>query len=293
MTPESTFVEFIDQYQLAKNPLLVMVSGGVDSMVLLHVAAKLHLAGQVFVLHVNHNARPEASDDAVFVESACLDLGVNCTTKMLKTAPTKDAENSWRKERLNAVKALSAKEKAHWVTAHHATDLVETVLHRMAKGAGVTGLSPFDNSHKPFWKLSKQSILDYAATEKIAYREDETNADERFERNLLRHKVLPELRKITPNLEQVFVRNAQMYAQYADFIQTILPQNNSIQLADFATLHPLVQSEWLRGLCPQSPSGDELSDCLRWLKNSPKGNTKKQLGGITLHLKNGLILVLN
>lgn len=284
------FREFVDCEQLAGKNVGIAVSGGVDSTVLLHVATQILPTTQVFVLHVHHGTRPECDTEQDSVEKMCKTLGTKFVGQKLGTAPSKNREASWREARQKFFGECVQKFNLDRVlTAHHATDLIETMIWRLTKGTGVSGLAPFDTATKPLWRVPKSELQKYAADKKISWSDDSSNLNTNIERNLIRIDVLPALRKITPNLEQVFVREAGQFSAVADFLHENLPAPEPIALKKFLALHPALQSEWLRSIAERAPSGDELSDCLRWLCGTPAGGSHKKLGGTKLNLNRGII----
>ena len=294
---ESVFTAFLESEKLQGQNLLLMVSGGVDSMVLLDVAAKSVNPENLSVLHINHGAREAAHENEQFVQNICSKYNIAYFTVLLDFYPGQNVEASWREARQEAATEAASEFGAERVlTAHHATDLVETMIFRLTKGAGPSGLSPFDTSTKPFWQVPKTDLLAYAKKHQIEWREDYSNLNKNFERNLIRADVLPPLRKITPNLEKVFVREAKTFDQVQIFLSQSLNDSchealssQSISLADFTALSPILQTELLRSIASKTPSHSELSDTLKWLLSQPKGGTEKSLAGTKLRLKSGVL----
>lgn len=298
--PTQAFKIFLQQQNLEGAKLLLMVSGGVDSIVLLHVATQVVKPENLAVFHLNHNARPEAQKDEFFVQNLCSKLNIKFYSQLLypginknSASRSRDQENQWRKERQQlSANAASNFGAVRILTAHHATDLVETMIFRLTKGSGPGGLAPFDVSTKPFWQLPKQTLLDYATEHQLEWREDDSNLNTKFERNLIRSQVLPALRKITPNLEQVFVREAKTFNQLQQFLTNQLQtqcqtelDDKAIALEKFTQLEPIMQAELLRTIAIKTPSQSELEDCLKWLTNKPQGNSEKMIGGTQLKLQ--------
>ncbi|MCF7905994.1 tRNA lysidine(34) synthetase TilS [Candidatus Gracilibacteria bacterium] len=294
---EKTFIKFLKHENLTGKKLLLSVSGGVDSMVLLHVASKTISTALLSVFHLDHGARAQSKKDLLFVQKNCSIKKIKFYEEHLKTLPAKNREEFWRKER----KRLSQKAQKDFgavriLTAHHATDLVETMLFRLTKGCGAGGLSPFDTSTKPFWNVPKSDIEQYAKKYNVQYITDESNEDVTYERNLIRHKVVPELRKITPNLEKVFVTESEIFGETEKFIMHSVGtchgmslQTRNRALPEFLALPVILQSEFLRLIAKRPPSFDETSDCLRWLHNNPKGNSTKTIGGTKIQLKQNML----
>ena len=158
------------------------------------------------------------------------------------------------------------------------------MIFRLTKGWGPDGLSPFDTSTKPFWRIPKSDLILYAKEHNLEFRSDASNEDINFHRNLIRKNVLPELRKITPNLEQVFVREANTFGLVSDYLfdSVDMDMSKGIMVSDFLNLPVILQYEYLRKLVDYPVSTSELDDALRWLNNNPKGNSRKGLGKIIL-----------
>lgn len=286
------FTTFLKSQDLENKPLLLAVSGGVDSRVLLDVACANVDMKLINVLHINHQTRPECGEEQAFVENLCKKKNVQCAVEKISGKPN---ETSWRKARRVLFQKYVEKTGAdRTITAHHATDLVETMIFRMTKGTGPSGLSPFDISTKPFWQVPKSAIVEYAQTHKLEWMEDDSNQDLNFERNLIRHEVLPTLRKITPNLEKVFVTESKIFGDISHFLHDELqhhaqldPESNSIPLTKFLSLPDILQGEFLRLMAEKTPSSDEVRDGFKWLKNKPKGGSEKTIGGTEWSFKNG------
>jgi tRNA(Ile)-lysidine synthase len=94
-------------------------------------------------------------------------------------------------------------------TAHHLDDQLETILLNFTKGTGIKGLKGIQAKNgfvvRPFLEISKQEILDYAIENKVAFREDSSNASDDYQRNLIRHQIVPQLQKINPSLHATMI----------------------------------------------------------------------------------------
>ena len=290
MNLEETITDFLSQENLKDQKILIAVSGGVDSRVLLEILNKLCVQGNIAVFHLDHGTRKASAADCVFVKNLCAEKNIQFFSEQLECQPEKNKENSWRDSRKTATKKVAEKWGAKLIlTAHHATDLVETMLFRMAKGAGIDGMTPFDISTKPFWRVPKIEIEKYARKHDLKFVVDESNYEDDFERNLIRNKVLPELRKITPNLEKVFVKNFEIFSDTKDFLDTelnkcVFKTGDPLKLEDFLTLPQILQKEFLRKVARKTPSFSEIKDTLKWLRNNPKGKSEKIVGGTKLRI---------
>ncbi len=288
MNLEKTFTDFLKQEELVGKKLLLAISGGVDSTVLLEVASLTVDIKDLAVFHLDHGARKNSKKDLEFVQKMCSKKGIKFYGESLTKTPAKNKEEFWRDQRKKLSNKIAKDFKAERIlTAHHATDLVETMLFRLVKGCGVAGLSPFDRPTKPFWQVPRTEIEKYAKEKKLKFVKDSSNDDINLERNLIRHKVLPKLRIITPNLEKVFVSESRIFSEVSDFLaKSITAYTKSpLPLKDFLELSPILRTELLRLISTKTPSSSEIRDLLKWLKNNPKGNSVKSIGGTKIQLK--------
>lgn len=193
--------------------VLVAVSGGVDSMVLLHVLKELDY--DISVAHMNFQLRGDASDqDETFVRDRCAHLKVSFASKKV------DIESEKRENGLSTQMA-ARKLRYDWfdelchengftkiATAHHLNDSFETMLLNLVKGTGIKGLSGIpatnDKVVRPLLDNAKEDLTKYAKDEGIIWREDSSNADSKYQRNLIRNEVIPFLEKINPSLIETF-----------------------------------------------------------------------------------------
>ena len=281
---ELKFREFLSFNNLENSKLLLSISGGVDSRVLLHVASLCCKPTNLGIFYVNHQTKTSLAH-ALFVKNLAKKYKITYFQKNIINNSNKNKENNWRKSRENfKLELLKQYNFEKVLTAHHATDLVETMIFRLVKGCGVTGLSPFNYENKPFWEISKQDLIKYAQQHNLKFVKDPSNENNEFQRNLIRNKVLPELRQITPNLEQVFVREAKIFHKTDLFLQKSLNiildklEHNKILLTDFLNLEEILKEEFFRKISEKTPSESELRDLLKWLNNNPQGNSQKKIG---------------
>lgn len=189
--------------------LLVAVSGGVDSMVLLDVLAELKQVDLV-VAHINHNLRGNRSDtDEMFVKDTCRRLGIEVLTdsvdvKSYAGENKLSTETAARILRQTALRKFIRSAKCDAVaTGHHADDNAETVIHRLLRGTGYRGLAGINPKRtidgitfiSPMLCANRNEIAEYAEQKNIAWRQDHTNEDIQFTRNRIRHKLIPLLQK--------------------------------------------------------------------------------------------------
>jgi len=195
------------------------VSGGVDSMVLLHVLKRLstEFGFTLYCLHLEHGIRGgESRRDAEFVRAQCDFLGVPCFV-MHADVPARvkekkeTVEAAAREERYaffaSMTKALGIDRVA---IAHHMDDQAETALFNLIRGTGIKGLTAMEyfrepNIIRPFLEVSRDEILDYAREENIPYVIDSTNEDTKYTRNRVRKILFPAIKKINPGFTSVLM----------------------------------------------------------------------------------------
>lgn len=190
------FLHHISQI-IDNKSILITVSGGIDSMVLLYL---LKVSGnKIEVLHVDHNTRNNISHhDAKFIEQYCC---VNKVPFHLKTFVHTQGnfQNEARLFRIaESKKILKASNLDLIATAHHYDDLIEGFFLAATRGSGLRGLTGFKaidgNFIKPFLTFKKQEIVEFAKTMNIPFVEDESNASINYSRNFVRNEIIPLLR---------------------------------------------------------------------------------------------------
>ena len=194
------FLDFVRHKRLVHSGdrVLIALSGGVDSMTLLHLfqSCAHELGITVIAAHFDHGMRDDSARDAAFVAQVCEGWGIPLTTERAAVPLQSEAHaRAARYEFLTrAQKAVSCQRIA---TAHHADDQIETVLFRLLRGAGLRGLSGIPLRRgviiRPLLRFTKRELERYAAHHDLEYREDASNASDRFARNRIRRQLLPAL----------------------------------------------------------------------------------------------------
>ena len=179
--------------------ILLAVSGGIDSSVLLHMFVKAKM--DIGVCHVNHHLRGEASDmDAEFVSHICSESGIPFYCLHLDPSDLNagNMQKNARNRRYEWFQILATKEHYDYIaTAHHADDNAETFLINIMRGSGLDGLQGIapksQNIIRPLLFASRGEIENYAFENNISYREDQSNATDKYLRNRVRHHIIPEM----------------------------------------------------------------------------------------------------
>lgn len=169
--------------------LVLAVSGGVDSIVLLDLVCKRK--EDAIVVHVDHGIRPHSDDDAAFVSALCSRYGIPCIVKRL-TLGADASEEVARQARYEALFAIAEQADGIVVTAHHRDDLVGSVAINLTRGTGWRGLAVMNRSGivRPLLGQTKSQLYAYALRHRLEWVEDETNQSPQYLRNRLRAGVL-------------------------------------------------------------------------------------------------------
>lgn len=235
------------------------ISGGIDSMSLLSLAAKEGLRGKVIT--VDHNLRAESHADALFVKEEAAKLGYE--TEIVSVDVKEEAKTFGVSEELAArnlrhrviYQCVKRANACGAVFAHHMGDQAETVLMRILRGTGVSGLRGMGNRncwrYRPLLKYTSAEIKAYAAENNVQYREDSTNAQSVYRRNFLRNEVFPKIAEVYPDFERAFGRLAENAAETEDYFakKLITPETDGTTASfDINVLdeHPAI---WKRSVC--------------------------------------------
>lgn len=228
MLSSETFLQKITalENRPAQKKFLLAVSGGVDSMVLMHLFQALGFEFQV--AHVNYKLRAESSDlDQKMVEDYCSRNGIKCHVYEVSETDEKPESSVqlWaRNLRYEFFFSILDKEKIDFiVTAHHLNDELETFLINLSRGSGIRGLSGIPASEnrifRPLLDYSKKEIYSFAEENDIPFREDESNAKNDYLRNRFRNTIIPEIEKISPKFLEQFGNSLSYLNDANRFIQ--------------------------------------------------------------------------
>ncbi len=185
---------------------VVAVSGGVDSVVLLHLLLNHKRKYQLVVAHADHGWRYESKADLEFVKDLAKknELPFEHSVLQLKTKSEAEARQA-RYDFLNAIRVKHNAEAI--ITGHHYDDWLETAIFNLIRGTNINGLASLrstENALRPLIRLKKSEIISYANTYKLKWREDSSNHDTTYARNKIRHEVLPNLRSQNPQFDAEF-----------------------------------------------------------------------------------------
>lgn len=227
--------------------LLLALSGGVDSMVLLHLLAELcqRLPFRLSAMHVHHGLSPHADAWLQQCEHHCQTYNVPFFADKVRVdlQSGQGLEATAREARYHALEQQRQQIGADAiVTAHHLQDQSETLMLQLVRGAGVKGLSAmaaWDGArrlYRPLLSVPKATLLQFATAHHLQWVEDESNADTTYDRNFMRHAVMPVLRERYPQVDQSLLRTAGHMADAQSLLDVLASQ-------DLAQCD--LQAEWL------------------------------------------------
>lgn len=212
--------------------LLLAVSGGIDSMVMLHYLASMKNKKNIkmAVAHFDHQVREESFLDRQLVVDTCRKLSIHVYTANLTSKKKVNFQDFARQERY-AFLVEKAKDfgASKIVLAHHANDLAETILMRLVRGSSFEGyrgmLSQTDYQGllliRPLLKTSREDIENYQQTYRVPYREDKSNLGDDYTRNRFRHHIMPLLEAENPKFLEKFCQFADYQSMAYDLIMEI------------------------------------------------------------------------
>ncbi len=262
------------------------LSGGLDSVVLLRLLHELapRFSWQLSALHVNHGISPKAGVWETFCSDLCSRYLIPLHIDHVDITPLRGQgiEAAARKLRHESF----ARQACDFIAlAHHVDDQVETLLLQLLRGAGVRGaaamatLSERDGSHRvlrPLLNCSRREIMDYAQKLGMQWVNDESNADEVYPRNYLRHRVLPMLEKAFPAYRDTLSRSTRHFAEASELLDEFAKldggesfEGNSLNVAVLRKLPPIRAKNLLRYFLHMQgaplPRSTQLEEMLRQL----------------------------
>jgi tRNA(Ile)-lysidine synthase len=259
----AAFARHLDRSAIlaGRRRLLVAVSGGLDSVVLLHLLRFGGAGRELRAAHFDHRMRPGSDGDAHWVRGLCRAWQVPCITDAAVSVPRSEA--AARDQRYAFLHSAAAATGADTIlTAHHADDQAETILFRLARGTGLGGLRGIPARRgsivRPLLPFARRELEAYALQVGLDWRTDPTNLEHRYARNRIRHVVLPALDAVSPGAagriaalaERAEEAEAAWGAIVADAVAGVLTarSDSGFELARDALLgyHPHVRARVLR-----------------------------------------------
>jgi tRNA(Ile)-lysidine synthase len=210
--------------------LWVAFSGGLDSHVLLHALARSAAGGAVRAIHIDHGLQFESPAWAEHCHAVCRQLGVELVTRPVEARPQpgESPEAAARRARYAAFSALLEPGDL-LLTAHHQDDQAETLLLQLLRGAGPRGLAAMPEVAplgagrlaRPLLETTRAELHAYARSEGLEWVEDPSNRELRYDRNFLRHEIMPRLRERWPAAGAVLARSAGHFAETSALLEQV------------------------------------------------------------------------
>jgi len=244
-----------------KEPIIVALSGGIDSMVLFDIIRKLN--NKLIIAHVNHNKRPESVKEYKYIEKMAKANNIPFEGYSLKKT-TDNFHHESRLQRYDFFRAVAQKYNSTKIAvAHHLDDQVETVLMRIVRGTSFSGYSGIKEIRydrnvsiiRPLMDTKKEDIIAYAKDNNITYFEDSSNGEDIYTRNRFRNTIIPLLKQENPNLDSKIIQLAE-YIDSADEVLDTLTKDflkeysmyNNVSLMDFNKLNKALKIKVIQNM---------------------------------------------
>lgn len=267
--------------------IVAAVSGGADSICLLHLLCRLRevYPFSLFCAHINHMIREEADADATFVEKICNDWRVPFLLHKadVLSRAKKDkisVELAGREERYSFLKSINTD---FIMTAHNKNDVAESIFLHLSRGCGLQGLCGIshkreDGIYRPMLNFSREQIEAYLIQNNISWREDATNTDTIYTRNKIRHEIIPRFLEINPSFLDAVSRLTDILEKENDYLDaeckkySCITEENGMQiifLSELEKMHLALQKRVISSLV------DNLNDVNLIIELKDKQNGKR------------------
>ena len=241
-----------------KEAIIVGCSSGPDSMALLHYL-KNNTKNKIICCHINHNKRKESKNEQQYLKEYCQKENIIFETTKIDKYTENNFENEARKKRYAFYeKTLKKYNSKYLFLAHHADDLIETILMKIERGSnleGYIGIKQISTQKnyiivRPFLKYTKNELLEYNKKNKIKYFIDKSNKDNTYTRNRYRNIILPFLKKEDQNIHKKYLSFSNTLQEYQDYVNNEtnkqynkLIKNNIIDIKKVKKIHPFLQKQ--------------------------------------------------
>ncbi|MBI5714444.1 MAG: tRNA lysidine(34) synthetase TilS [Chloroflexi bacterium] len=317
---------FIQRYSLLDHGqhILIGVSGGPDSLTLLHLLTRLRDEYDLHLraAHLNHQLRPDADADSDFVARAAASWNVPCTVERVNI-------ESFARENKLSIEEAGRRARYEFfarlgnvvAVAHNADDQAETVLMHFLRGSGVGGLRgmlPKSSNQwavnngiiRPLLNVARKEIEAYCLQHNLQPRIDSTNTDTTYYRNRLRHELLPILETYNPNIREILCRVAEVSSGDYDLLRgviqtawdavTISPADSDLVAFDLAKWRAMplaLQRALLRQAVQQLRSDTRdvdfvpIDKAARWIASAQSGGTADLLAGLCVRVSGSILKI--
>jgi tRNA(Ile)-lysidine synthase len=214
------------RYVAAKDKVALGLSGGLDSVVLLHAVRACHQG--ISAVHVHHGLNVRADRWADFCGDLCAEWDVPLTIERIEVE--RGSPDGLEAAARRARHAAYGRNGADWMLlAHHRSDRAETVLLNILRGAGVRGAGAMRERNgrllRPLLQVGRAEILAYALGHGLKWEDDDSNADISYSRNFLRHRVIPEIQERYPAAERCLASAGARFAEAGDLLDDLARQD--------------------------------------------------------------------
>lgn len=256
---ENSIQEFKRRYAISDSCMLIIgVSGGIDSMVLLHALKSVH--DSITVAHINYKLRAkDSNEDALLVQriSKTYDLPFRILENDLKADLERNGGNLQEKARNFRYAFFNSLNQEHGnskiVLAHHQKDQIENFWMQMARGGGIRAMSGMreinEDVLRPLLLISKAQIHEYANKYNIEWRRDSSNDVNSYTRNIWRNVLIPKLKKSTPHLNQSVLKLQDIFERKVksdqEFIESLNFNNGSSFILEFKKMKTFDSNQWI------------------------------------------------
>lgn len=239
----------------SKDHVIAAVSGGADSICLLHLLSDLkeELKITLSACHFNHKLRGKESDkDQKFVEDLCKEKGIALILGEGGKSEDLKSEEKARNARYRFFKKLAGEKRGVKIAlGHNSNDLSETLLFRLVRGSGMLGLSGIpacrENFIRPLLYIPRTEIERYLKNHDLRFKTDRTNFETKYSRNLIRLKVLPELAKINPSVVSTIAQESKNISQDLAYLRKMARNSfEKIVILENQDKIVLDQKKWLK-----------------------------------------------
>lgn len=263
--------------------LVVAVSGGVDSVVLLDMLARTS-DNELIVAHFDHGIRPDSADDAYFVAGLAKQYGLLFETRREELGGAA-SEGRARQRRYAFLFAVAKKHQAQLTTAHHADDVIETIALNLTRGTEWRGLAGLSNPriYRPLVGIYKSELITYAKAHHLLWHEDSTNRSETYLRNRLRHTLSKLDQDSRQQLLALWARQRQLTQEVLQEERNLLKVKDKYSRYFFTQIDSVSALELLRALTHAQLTYPQLDRLLIAIKTQRADKTYQAGAGVLVH----------
>ena len=230
-------LDTIKKYNLIENgdSIVIGVSGGPDSICLLHILNKLknEIGFNIYVAHINHMIRKEADEETEYVKKFCENLGIDCFIKRIDVVKIannlkRGTEETGRQIRYEFFNEILKKTNSNKIaTAHNNNDKIETIIMNVLRGSGTAGLKGIEaireNKYiRPLIDVSREEIEEYCLNNNLNPKIDKSNNENIYTRNKIRNTVIPYIKKeFNPNIIKTLNRLSEVATEENEYLNKI------------------------------------------------------------------------